>query len=196
MLVRSKLHRNGGTKITFGQGRDRVEYHFKPADLKASLEDNRIDHVAEVSDKEHLGKLLAITEGYEIADGALPAAPQTAAAPRHAAVTGTAEGSARGVRLDASVEAAIAACDPTKCFIFVREGDVVKVAPIDLGRTAPTDAEPPKQPDKPAGKADAKKEQAEAKEKADLVEQVTKKLGKKPHPSTSVKRLKEILAED
>lgn len=66
MLIKSKLHRNGGTPITFGKGREAVHYHFKPADPKAKLDDITVDHVCDVTDPAHLAKLLAIPEGYEV----------------------------------------------------------------------------------------------------------------------------------
>ena len=57
MKIRCKQNREGGTKIDL----DGIDYHFVP--------DKNGDHVAEVTDKKHIGRLLSITEGYEMADG-------------------------------------------------------------------------------------------------------------------------------
>lgn len=188
MLIRSKLHRNGGSKVHFGSGKERREYHFLPLHPKAAHDDNRIDHVADVTNKEDLAKLLTIPEGYEIYDQ--DDAPVAQPAPR-TTVTGDSHGSSgsdrAGVQLDKSVHDAIAAVDPTKAFIFVQDGDVVKVMPIDLGRTAP--AADAKTSVKKAAKVPSEKD-----ERAELVRQVTEKTGRKPHPSTSVKKLRETLA--
>jgi len=66
MLIRCKLFRPGGSKVQLGKGKDRREYHFKPIDPKADLDSPEIDHVADVSDKDDIGTLLAIKEGYEV----------------------------------------------------------------------------------------------------------------------------------
>ena len=66
MLVHCKLHRYGGTVVTFGKGRESVDYHFKPADPKAPLDDIKQDHVCEVEDPEHLARFLSISDAYQI----------------------------------------------------------------------------------------------------------------------------------
>lgn len=73
MLIKSKLHRNGGTQIHFGKGRDTVHYHFLPLDPKAKRDDPAIDHVCDVTDAKHVAALLAIPEGYEVHESAIGA---------------------------------------------------------------------------------------------------------------------------
>ena len=57
MIIRSKIERAKGSVITIGD----TTYHFKPRAADGH-------HVAEVTNKEHLGRFLSITEGYELAD--------------------------------------------------------------------------------------------------------------------------------
>ena len=57
MKIRCKLERAGGSHVTIGG----KEYHFKPQGPGGP-------HIAEVTDKEHIGRLLSITEGYEVHD--------------------------------------------------------------------------------------------------------------------------------
>lgn len=68
MLVECKLKRPGGSQVELGG----VTYHFK--------DDGTGRHVAMVSNSDHLGRLLSITEGYKLADdqAAQPAAPAPA----------------------------------------------------------------------------------------------------------------------
>lgn len=62
------IERVGGSRVSIGD----VEYHFKPTYPGGP-------HVAEVTDKAHIGRLLGIAEGYEVADDEeaadLPAPP-------------------------------------------------------------------------------------------------------------------------
>lgn len=58
MLVRCKLIRKGGTVISMADG---TEYHFRPERVTGN-------HVADVTNKAHLTRLLGITEGYELHD--------------------------------------------------------------------------------------------------------------------------------
>lgn len=53
MQIKCKLIRHGGTRVDFGN----VEYHFK-ANAQG-------DHVADVTDEDHIDALLAIGEAYE-----------------------------------------------------------------------------------------------------------------------------------
>lgn len=197
MLVLCKLHRHGGSKIQFGEGKARVEYHFKPLDPKAPLDDNRVDHVAEVTDKGHLGRFLAI-EGYELYDGpgsSLPAAAastgdsqRAAPPPAHPAPVGA------GFTFDASLALALAG-SPSQPYLIVRDpaGTTLSLVPY----VAPH--EPAKAPLRASQKKADKPAPAGAKapaqmSKAELVAAVTEKQGKRPHPSTSEKKLREILA--
>lgn len=68
MLVECKLKRPGGSQVELGG----VTYHFK--------DDGTGRHVAMVSNSDHLGRLLSITEGYKLAadQAAQPAAPTPA----------------------------------------------------------------------------------------------------------------------
>lgn len=86
MLIKCKLHRPGGTRIHFGTGKERVEYHFKPRDKNAKDDDPRVDHVADVNNKEHIGRLLGIAEGYEVDDSEVTAPSAKPASERIAAV--------------------------------------------------------------------------------------------------------------
>lgn len=75
-LVRCKLHRHGGTRITFGVGKTRVEYHFKEANAPkdSKHDDDRVDHVCDVTDPDHAAHLVNnIKEGYELVEGDAPA---------------------------------------------------------------------------------------------------------------------------
>lgn len=73
-LIRCKLHRPGGTRITFGVGKARVDYHFKPEDPAAKLDDDRVDHVCDVTNPDHAAHLVTnIKEGYELVEGDAPA---------------------------------------------------------------------------------------------------------------------------
>lgn len=53
MKIKCKQIRDGGTKVPMGK----KEYHFAP--------DENGDHVADVTNKAHIDRFLAITEGYE-----------------------------------------------------------------------------------------------------------------------------------
>jgi hypothetical protein len=66
MNIESIIRRQGGTKVEL----DGVSYHFEP------IADGR--HVAFVEDEDHIGKFLAIPEGYRIAKGVTAAAPPQA----------------------------------------------------------------------------------------------------------------------
>ena len=66
MLLTCKLFRPGGSRVTLGKGKEAREYHFKPLDSKADVDDPRVDHVCDVNDKDDIGTLLAIKEGYEV----------------------------------------------------------------------------------------------------------------------------------
>ena len=77
MLIRSKIIRAKGTRVQFGKGRDQVEYHFKPQDPKRPLD----DHVCDITDKEHIARLLSITEGYEVHDSEVASRVKTAPPP-------------------------------------------------------------------------------------------------------------------
>lgn len=64
MLIRCKLKRPGGTEVKMADGR---LIHFRP--------DENGDHVALVSDPDHIQRLLSITEGYQIHAMNAPAVP-------------------------------------------------------------------------------------------------------------------------
>lgn len=76
MKIRCKLEREGGTPVTL----DETEYRFVP--------DANGAHVAEVKDKAHVARLLAIPEAYEIYDEE-EAANAKKAAPTSGETTGT-----------------------------------------------------------------------------------------------------------
>lgn len=63
MKIACKLIREGGTKVEFGS----KVYHFQPDPAFGGK------HVADVSDKEHVGRLLSISEAYEMAENDAPA---------------------------------------------------------------------------------------------------------------------------
>ena len=64
MLIRCKLKRPGGTKVTMADG---TSIAFQP--------DENGDHVALVSNPDHIQRLLSITEGYQIHSLPAPVAP-------------------------------------------------------------------------------------------------------------------------
>jgi hypothetical protein len=66
MLIRSKLHRNGGTRVELGKGREARRYHFKPLDPKEKDDDPEVEHVADITNGDDLAIFLAIKEGYEV----------------------------------------------------------------------------------------------------------------------------------
>lgn len=167
MLIACKLHRPGGSKIVFGKGREAITYHFKPADSKADHADPRIDHVAEVTDKAHISRLLAIPEAYEVADGQ-PGV--VAAAPKTDAGTSSKDRAALEAQLREEIEAKVRAEFEAKA----------KAAAKDAA---------------PGGEAeDATNDAAiEKMTRKQLLAAVAKKAGKKPHPSTSDAKLREML---
>lgn len=69
MKIECILKREGGTKINLPGDNGDVEYYFKEQPDGA--------HVAEVTDKAHIKRLLSIPEGYEIYDPAAPKKNQT-----------------------------------------------------------------------------------------------------------------------
>ena len=74
-VIRCKITREGGSKVAL----DGIEYHFKPrSDLGAYNV-----HVAEVEKKEHINRLLQISDGYELflGDEDAPAAAVVPAVP-------------------------------------------------------------------------------------------------------------------
>lgn len=81
MLIRSKLHRPGGTRVDLGKGKDTRRYHFKPIDPKHPDDDPQVDHVVDVSHPDDVATFLAIKEGYEVhpSELAKPAAKTAAA---------------------------------------------------------------------------------------------------------------------
>jgi hypothetical protein len=89
MLIRCKLFRVGGSKVELGKGKTRRQYHFKPREaaglkgpeLDAVMNDQDLDHVCDVAEKEDIATFLAIPEGYEVHDSAI-ASPAAKAAKR------------------------------------------------------------------------------------------------------------------
>lgn len=61
MKIECKLQRDGGTHITLGQD----EYHFSPQPDGA--------HVAEITNEEHIDRLLSISEAYRLYRAEKPA---------------------------------------------------------------------------------------------------------------------------
>lgn len=60
MKIRCKLERANGTQLTL----DQTDYNFQPNAAGA--------HVCEVTDKEHIARLLSIPEAYELYDPTAP----------------------------------------------------------------------------------------------------------------------------
>lgn len=69
MKIECILKREGGTHVELGG----IDYHFKPQADGA--------HVADIKDRAHIGKFLAISEGYLIYDPEEAAADPAPAAP-------------------------------------------------------------------------------------------------------------------
>jgi hypothetical protein len=107
-LIRSKLIRPGGSTITMADG---AIITFKP--------DENGDHVAMVSNRDHINRLLSISEGYELHFGATPApAVPVLSAPPKPVVTAMAQPVVQPAPLPPPVEpvAAVVAqpvADPT-----------------------------------------------------------------------------------
>lgn len=57
MLIVCKIKREGGTNVDFGK----KKYHFKPKEAEG-------EHIAEVTDPDHIATLLAIKEAYVALD--------------------------------------------------------------------------------------------------------------------------------
>lgn len=72
MLIISKIKRPGGTKVTL----DDTEYHFAPS------ADHDGEHVAEVSNEDHIATFAGIREGYKKLDGEFDPAPHESARPK------------------------------------------------------------------------------------------------------------------
>jgi len=66
MRIHCILHRKGGTTVSLGQGKEARHYHFKPLDPKAALDDEKHDHVAEVTQREDIAAFLRVPEAYTI----------------------------------------------------------------------------------------------------------------------------------
>lgn len=64
--IQCLLRRKGGTQVTFGNNvATQTTYHFKPIDPEV----DQSPHVCNVENKEHVSRLLSITESYRIYDG-------------------------------------------------------------------------------------------------------------------------------
>lgn len=64
MLIESLIKRKNGTKVPLNN--PDIEYHFKPESNKENA-----PHLADVTEKSHVAKFLAITEGYAVFDPSL-----------------------------------------------------------------------------------------------------------------------------
>jgi len=141
MLLTCKLFRPGGSRVTLGKGKEAREYHFKPLDSKADVDDPRVDHVCDVNDKDDIGTLLAIKEGYEVHSSEIKKrAAQEAthiAEKQHAAAEKVVE-DARAAALAASV-APVAPPPPPKHYAAMGKPDLLKLVAERTGKKpAPT----------------------------------------------------------
>lgn len=179
MLIRIKQVRkladgeDHGTDIPLGKGKDQVVLQFRPIDPKRPDR----DHVCDVQDAEHIATLLAIKEGFEVHPTELKTAAGKAAADRAAAA-----GSEGKSVDDLSEDELEAALERKRAAKAKKEGDGSEKGGEAKGAGAGSE-------DKGAGKSPDEMDRDE------LLAAVEKKTGKKPNPSTSTKKLKELLAQ-
>lgn len=173
MLIRIKQVRrldNGedfGTDIPFGKGKSRVVLEFRP---RVADKPDR-DHVCDVKDPELLARLLAIREGFEV----------------HPSVKDTPEAKAALKRAESATPVAssgVASFSDDELEAELERRAAAKAKPASEAVATEEDA------GDQAGGGDEQPKLS----KAELVAAVEAKTGKKPHPSTSEKKLRELLA--
>ena len=180
MLIRTKQIRSNhpvdghGTDVELGKGKDRVTLRFRPLDKSKP----HLDHVCEVENPEHVAQLLAIPSGFEIHPSQLGSdsvGSQDKVANRGSGEQKEPSAGASSLS-DAELEAELARRRTAK-----PQG--VSGAVAAAAGTASAG-----EPSENGG--DSKAELS----KNEPTAAVTKKTGKKPHQSTSVKKLQELLA--
>lgn len=211
MKIESLIKRKNGTIVELDEHR----YHFKP-----SATDPR--HLADVSVKAHISRLLAIPEGFQVADEEVPADPAGQPGP----VTGTlagvqdADGSVRTLYQLDEIELRAIAIEmeiegarelPVAELIAAIQAEEVEIDGIDTSAPVKTeqqgDEQPVKTDEQPASTAQAEEKPADkpaetggaaadGDERPALAEQYKAKFGKAPHHKLSSERIKQILEEE
>lgn len=173
MLIRIKQIRkleNGdpGTDIILGKGKKAIALAFRPMDENK----NDREHVCDVNDADHVATLLAIKEGFEIHPSELKtAAGKAAVAAAEKAAAVEKGGGGVDVLSDDELEAELERRRAAKAEAKAGEGE----------KKDPASTETP---------------DVEKMDRDELVAAVKAKTGKAPNPSTSVKKLKEMLAAE
>ena len=200
MKIESLIKRKNGTIVELDEHR----YHFKP-----SATDPR--HLADVKVKAHISRLLAIPEGFQVADEEAPADPVEQPGP----VTGTLAGvqdvdgsfrtldqldeiELRAIAIEMEIEGAREL--PVAELIAAIQAEEVEIDGIDTSAQVKTeqqgDEQPGKTDEQPEDKPEDKPAEANGDDRAALAEQYKAKFGKAPHHKLSAERIKQILTED
>lgn len=213
ILQRRKLAdgKTPGTDVDLSKrGGPKKILKFRPLDTTLQADPEQQEHVCKVDDPNDIAQLLAIRESFRVhasdTEGTRQAAALMAKARSESGKAG-----AGGLQLDKTIHAAIASGVP---HVLTLDGDVLKAtafvppaaAPAPDARVAgekPAAAEANDQlgngpvagaPQEPAGSGASKVVNPEKMSKKELIAAVTKKTGRKPHLSTSEKKLRELLA--
>jgi hypothetical protein len=173
MLIRIKQIRrleNGdaGTDIILGKKKsEQVTLPFRPRN--PDFPDR--EHVCEVTDAAHVAQLLAIPEGFEVHPDAMKTAEGKAAVAAATKAKAKSDGDPLDVTSlsDAELEAELA-----------RRKGAPKAGDVDADDETDTTVIPP---------------EVDKMTRPELLAAAEKKLGKKPNPATSTKKLKELLLE-
>lgn len=201
MKIESLIKRKNGTIVELDEHR----YHFKP-----SATDPR--HLADVKVKAHISRLLAIPEGFQVADEELPEDPEEQPGPVTGTLTGVqeADGSVRTLDQLDEIELRAIAIEmeiegarelPVAELIAAIQAEEVEIDGIDTSAPVKTEQQGDEQPgktDEQAAETEEKKSEqpAEGETREALAEQYKAKFGKAPHHKLSAERIKQILTED
>lgn len=186
MKIECVLKRAGGTKARI----DGVEYHFAPQEDGA--------HVAEVTDRHHIGRFLSIPEAYQLYGDEAEAPVEVPAEPPQAPAAPTTNDSAPSYPeglLGSSVHEASYAIGG-KTYLL---GDVVGIAFTKSGVSVEDwntmdEGDRHARIDMALDDLAEEAEQAEAAERTALMAQYEQKFGKKAHPNTSTQTLRAKVA--
>jgi hypothetical protein len=167
--VRRKLENgDAGTDIILGKKKsEQVTLPFRPRN--PDFPDR--EHVCDVTDAAHVAQLLAIPEGFEVHPDAMKTPAGKAAAAAATKAKAKSDGDPLDVTSlsDAELEAELA-----------RRKAAVKSDDVEADDPADTTVIPP---------------EVDKMTRPELLAAAEKKLGKKPNPATSTKKLKELLLE-
>ena len=197
MKIESLIKRKNGTVIELDEHR----YHFKP-----TATDPR--HLADVTVKAHISRLLSITEGFQVADESIPSDPVEPPAP----VTGTLagvqdnDGSVRTLDQLDEIELRAIAIEmgidgakelPVAELIAAIQAEEVEIDGIDTSAPVKTEQQHEQQPAKTDEQPEQKEEpKQEGGDREELAKLYKAKFGKAPHHKLSAERIKQILDEE